>query len=256
MDFTFHRVYFNDLRDEMGAHLVSLPGRIDAFVEEYIVWSNHYRIQRGDEFAGFASISDGSLITQFAVAEPFRRYGQDLFRSVRSLEAVTSAFVPTCDEFLLAHALDDYQRLDKQAYLFRTPDGPPAPALSGQCSLRLATYQDAARIRQDSGDFFSLLHKRIPAGEIYVTERDEQPVGYGLLIRSALYPAVGSVGMFTIEEHRQTGVGTATIAMLIEECRRQGLEPVAGCWFDNHASKRTLERAGMHTPTRLLKFTF
>jgi RimJ/RimL family protein N-acetyltransferase len=59
--------------------------------------------------------------------------------------------------------------------------------------------------------------------------------------------------MYTIERFRREGVGTATITLLIDECRRRGLRPVAGCWYYNHRSKRTLERAGMFTATRLLK---
>jgi hypothetical protein len=51
-------------------------------------------------------------------------------------------------------------------------------------------------------------------------------------------------------------VGTATIAMLMEECQRRSLRPVAGCWYYNHRSKQTLERAGMFSPTRLLKIDY
>jgi hypothetical protein len=47
-----------------------------------------------------------------------------------------------------------------------------------------------------------------------------------------------------------------TIAMLIEECRRRSLRPVAGCWYYNHRSRRTLQRAGMYSPTRLLKIDY
>jgi GNAT superfamily N-acetyltransferase len=62
--------------------------------------------------------------------------------------------------------------------------------------------------------------------------------------------------MYTAERFRRQGVGTATIALLIEECRGQGLRPVAGCWYYNHRSKQTLERAGMYSPTRLLKVEY
>ena len=47
-----------------------------------------------------------------------------------------------------------------------------------------------------------------------------------------------------------------TIALLRRECERQGVRPIAGCWYYNHRSKRTLERAGMYAPTRLLKVEF
>jgi GNAT superfamily N-acetyltransferase len=62
--------------------------------------------------------------------------------------------------------------------------------------------------------------------------------------------------MHTIEKFRRQGVGTATIQLLIDECRRRGLRPVAGCWYYNHFSKKTLERAGMYTATRLLKVDY
>jgi RimJ/RimL family protein N-acetyltransferase len=62
--------------------------------------------------------------------------------------------------------------------------------------------------------------------------------------------------MYTIERFRQTGVGTATIAMLIAECRRRSLRPVVGCWYYNQRSRRTLQRAGMYSPTRLLKVDY
>jgi len=37
--------------------------------------------------------------------------------------------------------------------------------------------------------------------------------------------------MFTQEEFRWAGVGTATIALLIEECSSRGARPVSGCWY-------------------------
>jgi RimJ/RimL family protein N-acetyltransferase len=91
---------------------------------------------------------------------------------------------------------------------------------------------------------------------VFVTLRDKEPVGFGILVESRLYEDVASIGMYTIERFRQTGVGTATIAMLIAECRRRSLRPVAGCWYYNHRSQRTLQRAGMYSSTRLLKIDY
>ena len=89
-----------------------------------------------------------------------------------------------------------------------------------------------------------------------MTLRDEEPVGFGILVKSMLYEDVASIGMYTIERLRRVGVGTATIAMLIAECRRRSLRPVAGCWYYNHRSRQTLQRAGMYSPTRLLKVDY
>src|SRR5215218_9266606 len=122
--------------------------------------------------------------------------------------------------------------------------------------MRPVVIDDTDFMRQEAGDFFEDLERHIAAGELFVTLRGEEPVGFGILVKSTLYDDVASIGMFTIERFRQAGVGTATIAMLIEECRRRSLRPVAGCWYYNHRSRRTLQRAGMYSPTRLLKIDF
>ena len=71
--------------------------------------------------------------------------------------------------------------------------------------------------------------------------------------KSALLNGVASIGMFVIENVRLKGAGTATIRLLIDECKKQNVRPIAGCWYYNHLSKKTLERVGMFTQTRLLK---
>ncbi len=172
------------------------------------------------------------------------------------MEQVRSAFVPTCDEFFLAHALDDYRQLAKQAYFFATPPVVSEAVAPDRYCMRPAVMDDVAVVRQESGDFFEHLERHIGAGELFVTVQSDEPVGFGILIKSTLYEDVASIGMYTSERFRRTGVGTATIAMLIEECRRRSLRSVAGCWYYNHRSRRTLQRAGMYSPTRLLKIDY
>jgi GNAT superfamily N-acetyltransferase len=254
METRFAPVAFVEIQPAVREHLATLPAAIDSFLEDHILASTHYRIVIGGESAGFASIRGGNLITQFALTEPYRRHGQPLFGHLRKLEQVQSAFVPTCDEFYLSHALDDYRDLAKQAYFFAAVDTPPASP--DAYALRPAQPEDANLIRQESGEFFGHVEQSIEQGELFVTLRGDEPVGFGISDLSTLYEDVASIGMYTIERFRHHGVGTATISLLIEECRRNGLRPVAGCWYYNHLSKRTLERAGMYSPTRLLKIDY
>ena len=256
MDAQFATVPFTEAEGEIRSHLAALPSAIDSFLEDHIIPAQHLRIAVSGESAGFASIHEEKLITQFALAAPYRRHGQRIYSQLRRLEQVQSAYVPTCDEFFLAHALDEYRQVAKQAYFFATTPEIPQPPLPANLTLRPATPTDAALIRQESGDFFGDIDRLITAGELYVTSRDTTPVGFGIMDKSNLYDAVASIGMFTLAHARRDGVGTATIALLIAECRRQNLRPVAGCWYYNHRSKRTLERAGMFTATRLLKIDY
>ena len=255
LDARFELVDFSDIASAVRRHLAGLPSAIDAFLEEHILASNHYRIVVSGVAAGFASVHDGRLITQFALDEPYRRLGQRVFAQARRLEEVRSAFVPTCDEHYLAHALDEYRQLSKQAYFFALAMSsrvrPPADFV-----LRPAESEDALLIREESGDFLDPLAARLARGELFVTLRNGEPVGFGIREVSTLYDDVASIGMFTRERYRRQGVGTATIALLIDDSLRRGLRPVAGCWYYNHRSKQTLERAGMYSSTRLFKIEY
>jgi RimJ/RimL family protein N-acetyltransferase len=218
--------------------------------------SNHYVVSVLGDRAGFASIYAGGLITQFALRPSSRRFGQAAFQALRKLENVDSAFVPTCDELYLSHAIDEYRELFKQAYFFEAPPSGCATPAEGQYTLKLATATEEDIIREQSADLFGDVGKRIARGELFVTNRAGECVGFGIMAKSDFQRGVASIGMFTLAPLRGAGVGTATIALLIEECSRRGMRAVAGCWYYNHPSKRTLERAGMTTKTRLLKVEY
>lgn len=256
MNVRFDQVDLCEIRDAVQQRLEALPQPVDSFLEDHILESTHYRVLIDAAPAGLASIHRANLITQFFLADPYQRWGQMVFQQLRRWENVAAALVPTCDEFFLAHALDDYRQLAKQAYFFTTGRAPADPALTAGYSLRQAAPQDASFIEQQSGGFFKNLEQQIQVGEIFRVEREGRQVGFGVRVRSKFYRDVASIGMYTIEPYRHSGAGTAAIALLIEECARHGLRAVAGCWYYNHASKRTLERAGMVTRTRLLRIEF
>jgi GNAT superfamily N-acetyltransferase len=256
MQVSFVRAEFTEVEADISRHLDSLPGPIDSFLEDHVRDSNHCVISAEGARAGFASIYSGGLITQLSLEPTHQRLGQSAFRALRKLENVGAAFVPTCDEFYLSHAIDDYRQLLEQAYFFEVPSIVSAAAESEQYSLKIATVEDEDAIREQSGDLFGDVGKRIECGELFVTYRVGVCVGFGILAKSPFQRGVASVGMFTLERFRGAGVGTATIALLIGECSRRGMRAVAGCWYYNHPSKRTLERAGMTTKTRLLKVEY
>jgi hypothetical protein len=196
MEEHFVPVSLGEIAGAVRHHLGTLPSAIDSFLEEHILASSHYRIVVAGAAAGFTSIHRGSLITQFSLSDPYKRHGQPLFGRVRRLEQVQGALVPTCDEFFLAHALDDYRLLAKQAYFFAA-ETPLTPAAAW--ALRPVESGEAGFVRAESGDFFEPIGQRVDAGALYLTTRDDEPVGFGLLARLALYQQVASIGMFTIE---------------------------------------------------------
>jgi RimJ/RimL family protein N-acetyltransferase len=253
LESNIREVSIAEIETDLRRHLANLPSAIDSFLEEHIFVSRHYRMEVAGEPAGFASIHGGSLITQFSVGAEHLRHGQALFTRLRRMEHVTSAFVPTCDELFLSHALDDYREIAKQAYFFA--EGTEAHFQS-ETFMRPAVASDAGLISETSGEFFHAVDESIASGKLFVTVRNDEPVGFGIIEPSRLYGDAASIGMFTIEWHRNQGVGADTITLLRQECHRRALRPIAGCWYYNHASKRTLEHAGMVTRTTLLRIEF
>jgi RimJ/RimL family protein N-acetyltransferase len=256
MQVSFARAEFSEIHDQISRHLASLPGAIDSFLEDHVRDSQQHVISLSGSRAGFASIHAGNLITQFSLEPAYQRFGQAAFQALRKLENVGAAFVPTCDEFYLSHAIDDYRQLAKQAYFFEARPSDSLAAQAPECSSKPATTADEDVIREQSGDLFGEVGERIERGELFLTNRAGACVGFGVLARSQFQHEVASIGMFTLEPFRRAGVGAATIALLIDECSRRGMRAVAGCWYYNHPSKRTLERAGMVTRTRLLRVEY
>ncbi|MBP8251838.1 MAG: hypothetical protein KAX40_05705 [Herpetosiphon sp.] len=255
MPITFTQTELISIQHDVSAHLSVLPSAVDSFMEEHIFDSAHYRIMLDGEYAGFTSVHKANLLTQFVLFPQFRQHGQAIFAQAKRLDHVQAAFVPTCDELYLAHALDHYKQMHKQAYFFATPhDFVPQPVTEYQ--LQLATSDDIDFITANSGDFFGDVVPWIEQNKILLTMRDAECVGFGVMEKGRLINNIASIGMFVIERFRQHGVGTATIRLLLQHCIAQNLRPIAGCWYYNHTSKKTLERAGMYTQTRLLKVEF
>lgn len=256
MEIQFARVSVEQIRPVLQAHVLTLPSPIDSFLEDHILQSNHYRILIDGDGAGWTAIHKETLITQFGLDAAHRHLGQRVFAQVRRLEQVRQAFVPTCDEFFLSHALDDYRTLEKQAYFFQARPDAQRPAPPAGIRHRLAHLDDMEAMVERIGDFFDRVDWRVADGQIYVMWLDGILAGYGIIERSTLYPAAASIGMITVQQLRGRGIGTAMIAALLDECARRQITPIAGCWYYNHLSKKTLEKAGMYSQTRLLKITY
>lgn len=256
MNIRFTLVPLAEIEGDIHRYLTSLPSTIESFTEDHIVQANLYRIVVEERYAGFTAVHGGSLITQFFLFPAFRREAQEIYRRVKKLENVQAALVTTCDEFFLSHALDEYRLLAKQGYIFALGSAPDTPARSETVTLQTARLSDVDLIRAGSGEFFHDLEAYIEREEIFLALREETCVGYGITARSRLCGPVASIGMFVREEYRQQGVGSAILRLLQGVCREDGRRPIAGCWYYNHLSKRTLESAGMVTASRLFRIDY
>ncbi len=238
-------------------YLRSLSSPIDSFVESAILGSQFHRISVDSAEVGFFAVKDGTLLTQFHLVRSARRFGQPILDRIFTDHAPTAACVTSCDEFLLSHLLDREHVLERQGYFFaEAVPGRPASTGGPGPVYRYAVPADIPEIRAVSGDFLDLIEDRVAVGEIHVGHADGDLVAVGIAERGRLLKDYASIGMFTHESHRRTGIGTATLLYLRGVCHDEGRTPIAGCWYYNHNSKRTLEAAGMVTATRLFRLEF
>lgn len=256
MDITIKKARFEDIKEKLLTSINDQCSYIDSFLEEHILKSEHYEILSGSKQIGYFSIFENNLLTQFYLDSEFRGNAQEIFDRIKRYENIQKAFVPTSDEFFLSHAFDYSKRIDPQAYFFKDSKVVPEDdKLLVNFECKLASNVDIDFIVEKSADFFDNLSNRIENNEIYIGFLNNNPVSFGLIEKSILYSDVASIGMYSIPEKRQSGVGRNTLLKLKEICYNQGITPIAGCWYYNHNSKKTLESAGMFSQTRLLVIT-
>ncbi|GMK40176.1 hypothetical protein PCCS19_32310 [Paenibacillus sp. CCS19] len=235
-------------------YVEGLSSPFDSFLEEYVLSSTFYLIHNEDAAAvGYFAIHNEERLTQFYVRHAYLKHAQPLFLQVLERYAVRSLFVPTCDELLLSLTVDQGFKINKQAYFFQDSgiDQPETGSQDGEI-FRIASLCDLPIIEQVCGSFLEDYSHWIDKGELFVYFRDAILLGIGLIEKSRMIHGVASIGMFTNEAYRKQGAGKRIIVQLRQSCKEQGVQPIAGCWYYNEESKRTLESGGMVTKTRLL----
>lgn len=239
----------------LASYKTSLSSPIDSFLEDHITQSAFHRIVIDGEDAGHFAIHEGTLLTQFHLVGRHRRHGTPLLAQIKRDHNAKAAFVPTCDEFFLSHAVEDYAKLEKQACFFVEADA-QLPRVNENVQYWPAQAGDADALAAMCGDFVDHYVERIANDELHVGCIGDELVALGVIERSTMFPGQASIGMFTHKSRRQQAIGKSTLVYLRRVCHDEGLRPMAGCWYYNHASRKTLEAAGMFTPTRLLRFAF
>lgn len=253
--FHYEQCAFTELAS-FDAYLASLSAPIESFMEDHFLASACYRIMINDEDCGSFAVHEDCLLTHYYLVTQVRRYGQLILQRVLKEFKITAAYVPTCDEFFLSHALDTDADIKRQAYFFVDGGDPEPPAIYDEMTFRRAVPFDAMGIGEISDTFVDDLDARIRNGQVHVGHYNGAMVAVGMVLRDVLLDQHASIGMFTHVDYRKMGVGTSTILYLKRVCKSRDLVPLAGCGYSNMNSKKTLEAAGMVTATRLLRFEF
>ncbi len=236
----------------LQAHLYSLVYPLDSWLEDLLIGSDIYRLYYNRIPVGYASLA-GDSINYFHVLKEYHRYAPELFALVVKDKGIKRAMAITQDSLLSVVLAGWNYELEKLACWF-TDGGVVEAADEAKYDrhFRPAVPGEAERIRAVAGDFFDepgggfySLEERLKANTIFVIDQQQDILGCGVVEVGRLCTRHASIGMFTNPEHRHRGVATAVLLNLKKWVYREGLKPVAGCWYYNTLSRKSLEAAGM-----------
>ncbi|MDW7668745.1 MAG: N-acetyltransferase [Bacillota bacterium] len=234
---------------------------LDSFWEQHIIESNHYFIQDDSEIVGYFSIHNSHTLTSFYLKESRLQYGKNVFEKIKRFEQVTNAMVATGDEIFLSHCLDNYARLEKQAFLSIYRKETPDEFQRIPLKFKRITTHDELKLLKQAEDFFEgePIDKLFDKGfhyRIYVVYDQCELIGFGIVETGRILSETASIGMYVVEEKRQKGYGRNILRQINEIMTKEGYNCKSGCWYYNHNSLKSMESAGAYSKTRLLKFYF
>jgi hypothetical protein len=96
----------------------TLASPFDDFLEKHILSSTFYLFLDESEEVCYSAIHNNQLLTQFFIRPFYQKHGQELLDQMIAKHAITSLFVPTCDEQFVSLAVDKDFTITKQAYFF------------------------------------------------------------------------------------------------------------------------------------------
>jgi GNAT superfamily N-acetyltransferase len=262
MKIIFNPCEWQEIHDLVENHVKHNKITVDSFWEGHILDSNHYKMTAGDETVGWFAIHGGHTIMLFHVLPYFANQAQELFERVKKYEQVTSAMLPTGDEFFMSHCFDNFARIEKQAYFSIYTDKCIPEERKKALTLTLADVDKDAEILILSGDFLDEIIEEISEGsthiEVYIAKHDENIIGFGVVDYGRLFrdSDIASIGMYVREEFRRQGFAANILEHLKHVCISKGFRVFSGCWYYNHNSKKSMESAGAYIKTRLIKFFF
>lgn len=231
----------NDLTLSLYRDYIQLLGYgIDGYVERLIRQSDTYLI----EDLGFFSVYEQTLVG-------LHFFDQDVQTYKKYLDAILSEFdidtilFPSNDKVLMT-LYSSYDVLD-QAYNYLYPN-----PVKTDFKMKVATASDKEGIYDVFGAFLN--YNEVPYDDtiIYYHKENDDFVSLGFY-EKYLIDNRACVAMIVNEQYRKKGYGTKTLHFLVQELQQKNIKVNARCYVLNHASRKTLLKAGFIDSNKLLK---
>lgn len=228
---------------------------VDDFWETHILEGEFYSIQWEKKIVGFFSIFRKTKITSFYLIDSHIKDSQNIFSDIITKFGIGSSFVATSDELFLSLAMDYHKKVEMQAYFFTDSKTNVKKANWPRNLLSLATEKDIKEIM--ATEPYDDIEALVESNAVYIMRKEDLTfLGTGIINPLKSMPNICVIGMSVSIQYRQLGIGRSILTYLKDLCYENGKTPVAGCWYQNTNSKKTLESVGFVTKSRLLNILF
>jgi GNAT superfamily N-acetyltransferase len=241
-----------EIEAEIQSHVESLSYPMDSWLEDSLLGSVVYKLICETTCIGYAA--QLKQVLQFLyVRKGHFRYAPLLLERFIAERAIKRVFIMSQDALLSALMAEWDHDKEKQGCFFTDSGrgGETGPVVS-HAMFRTATSSDLRRIQRVDGGFFdeasggfSSLAERIEAKTIFILEDESNLLGCGIVEKGRICLDCVSIGMFVNRDFRGKGCARTILLHLKEWAYNNGLRPVAGCWYYNTLSRKSLESAGM-----------
>jgi len=243
--FTLTEAHLNEITELLQSHKSYLVHPMDSYCEDKLDESTIYRIIHEGIYIGYVGII-GDELRFFHVLPVYFKYAPDAFEYCIKQKGIKTVNIMTQDSLLVSLIAEWDFRIEKEGCYFIDSGRQEKPQVeASRAQFRTAGLSDMPAIIRETGDFFDKLEERINAETIFVLEDGEDLLGWGIVERGRLFSDCVSIGMITCREHRKKGVAQTILWHLKEWAYLHNLKPIAGCWYYNVLSRKSLEAAGM-----------
>lgn len=226
----------------------TLATPMDSFVEDYMSTASFHAIRKDGQTVGFFAHGEKDLKV-FYLSGVWTRYGPALFAKAIAEQHLTEVYFQTSDSYLVSLLTDWEFEKKKSAYFFQNYTDIPRPVLDfPEITFSRIEASDMEEVQRKTDNFFS--PDDISNGEIYALRSEGELLGCGIAVRGRFFLDCASIGMVTCKEYRRRGVGKYILWSMKEWCYERQLQPIAGCWYYNTLSRRSLESVGLSSRAR------
>jgi GNAT superfamily N-acetyltransferase len=227
-------------RREMACQIVHDSWHARGFTDSYL-------LRVDDTIAGYGCVGGAPgeprhTIKEFHLLPAFRGSALRLFGELIAASGARRIEAQTNDRLLLLMLLDCGVELSSPTILF-------ADGFTTQLTVPDATFRSLDEAEREH----VFQHTHEPVGEYALEIAGVVVATGGIVFR--YNPPFGDLYMEVAEPNRRTGLGSYLVQELKRVCHELDRVPTARCSATNHASRATLQRAGMFPCARIVEAT-